>query len=69
MGVLYHKGIKIYWWYKSNKWKIFYNGYKGVYMLKIIILLVIALIDALPLMGLYVFAIKHAGEEQDNEKH
>ena len=38
-------------------------------MLQLIGCIAIAVIDILFILGLYAYAIKHAGEEQDNEKH
>ncbi len=38
-------------------------------MLQTIAIVAIVLVDVLFIAGLYAYAIKHAGEEQDNERH
>lgn len=38
-------------------------------MLQLIAVLAIGCIDMILICALYAFAIKHAGEEQDNERH
>lgn len=38
-------------------------------MLQTLGIVAIVLVDVLFIAGLYAYAIKHAGEEQDNERH
>lgn len=38
-------------------------------MLQVLAIVAIMFVDVLLVAGLYAFAIKHAGEAQDNEKH
>ena len=38
-------------------------------MLQTIAIVAIVLVDVLFIATLYAYAIKHAGEEQDNERH